>query len=85
MSLKYVHMQVSITLFNLLLKCLNYYLFEEFLDYKKFKHWRDMLILCVPHLIMLGRVVDRGRLNRIIGPRAKECTGAPTYTTNQKN
>ena len=28
---------------------------------------------------------DQGRLNSIIGPRAKQCTGTPTYTTTHRN
>ena len=28
---------------------------------------------------------DQGRLNSIIGPWAKKCTGAPTYTTTLRN
>ena len=27
----------------------------------------------------------QGRLNSIIGPRAKQCTGVPTYTTTHRN
>jgi hypothetical protein len=36
--------------------------------------------------IMLYRVhLSQGRLNSIIDPRAKQCTGSPTYTTTHRN
>ena len=28
---------------------------------------------------------DPGRLDSIIGPRSKQCTGVPTYTTTHRN
>jgi hypothetical protein len=33
----------------------------------------------------LDQTWHEGRLNSIIGPRAKQCTGVPTYTTTHRD
>ena len=52
----------------------------------KFTRVKGYLVLCqniMEHILLIR--LDQSHHNSIIGSRAKQCTGAPTYITTHRN